>query len=137
MTQIGSKAKEDFVVNIGSRRMNRREFLRNSSLVAGDDAAVLGLVDFQIASLVQDRLIEFDKNMNLVPRLATRWDYVNDNTLRLELRDDVKYHNGEKFTAEDAQAAIDRVSQDPDLAQNALWAPVETKVDGSTRLSIR
>jgi peptide/nickel transport system substrate-binding protein len=174
---MGSKAKEDFVVDMGLRRMNRREFLRNSSLVAGglaaggllqacvrsgpvggggggdstltygnaepptssnmDDAAVLGLVDFQIASLVQDRLIEFDKNMNLVPRLATRWEYVNDNTVRLELRDDVKYHNGEKFTAEDAKAAIDRVSSDPDLAQSALWAPVETTVDGSTRLSIR
>jgi peptide/nickel transport system substrate-binding protein len=93
-----------------------------------DDQTVFGLVDFQVAGLVQDRLFEFDENMKVVPRLATDWKYVDAATLEINLRQGVKYHDGESFTAADVKAVIDRVSSDSKIAHNAFWAPVTTEI---------
>ena len=36
----------------------------------------------------------------LVPRLATAWQWLDDRTLEMTLRQGVKFHNGEVFDAE-------------------------------------
>ena len=50
-----------------------------------------------IALNVFDHLVEFDKAGALVPRLATRWQWLDDRTLEVTLRQGVKFHNGEVF----------------------------------------
>jgi ABC-type transport system substrate-binding protein len=47
-----------------------------------------------------EHLIELDKDGTLVPRLATRWQWVDDRTLEMTLRQGVRFHNGEVFDAE-------------------------------------
>lgn len=47
-----------------------------------------------------DHLIELDKDGKLVPRLATGWQWRNERTLEVTLRQGVKFHNGEVFDAE-------------------------------------
>jgi ABC-type transport system substrate-binding protein len=47
-----------------------------------------------------EHLVEFDKDGQLVPRLATGWRWLDDRTLELTLRQGVKFHNGEVFDAE-------------------------------------
>jgi ABC-type transport system substrate-binding protein len=47
-----------------------------------------------------DHLVEFDKDGQLVPRLATGWRWLDDRTLEVTLRQGVKFHNGEIFDAE-------------------------------------
>ena len=42
----------------------------------------------------------FDKDGNLVPRLATGWQWLDDRTLEMTLRPGVTFHNGEVFDAE-------------------------------------
>lgn len=54
-----------------------------------------------ITQLMYDTLITFDKDMQLQPNLATKWEKVNDTLYRFELRKDVVFHNGDKFTAQD------------------------------------
>jgi ABC-type transport system substrate-binding protein len=49
---------------------------------------------------VFEHLIEPDKDGQLVPRLATSWQWRNDRTLDVSLRQGVKFHNGEVFDAE-------------------------------------
>jgi ABC-type transport system substrate-binding protein len=49
---------------------------------------------------VFEHLIELDKDGTLVPRLATRWQWVDDRTLEVTLRQGVRFHNGEVFDAE-------------------------------------
>ena len=102
-----------------------------------DDQTVFGLVDFQVAGLVQDRLFEFDENMKVVPRLATDWKWIDAGTLEINLRKGVKYHDGEPFTAEDVKAVVDRVSSDSKIAHNAFWAPVQTEIVNDYQVRIK
>ncbi|MGE5673074.1 MAG: peptide-binding protein [Mycobacterium leprae] len=55
-----------------------------------------------INSRVFDGMITFDENANPKPNLAKSWDIAPDNlSITFHLRDDVKWHDGEKFTAKD------------------------------------
>jgi ABC-type transport system substrate-binding protein len=47
-----------------------------------------------------EHLVEFDKDGQLVPRLATGWRWLDERTLELTLRQGVKFHNGEVLDAE-------------------------------------
>jgi len=49
---------------------------------------------------VFEHLIEPDKDGQLVPRLATSWQWRNDRTLDVSLRHGITFHNGEVFDAE-------------------------------------
>jgi peptide/nickel transport system substrate-binding protein len=49
---------------------------------------------------VFEHLVELDKDGQLVPRLATAWQWLDDRTLEMTLRQGVKFHNGEVFDAE-------------------------------------
>ena len=54
------------------------------------------------AEAVFDNLIIFDeKNLKFSPLLAKSWKQVDDKTLEFQLRDDIKWHDGEKFDADD------------------------------------
>src|SRR5262245_51898164 len=52
---------------------------------------------------VFEHLIEIDKDGNLVPGLATSWQWLDDHSLEVTLRQGVKFHNGEVFDAEIVQ----------------------------------
>ena len=49
---------------------------------------------------VFEHLMELDKDGKLEPRLATRWRWLDDRTLEVQLRRGVTFHNGEVFDAE-------------------------------------
>ena len=49
---------------------------------------------------VFEHLMELDKDGKLVPRLATGWQWLDDRTLEVTLRQGVTFHNGEAFEAE-------------------------------------
>jgi ABC-type transport system substrate-binding protein len=47
-----------------------------------------------------EHLVEIDKDGKLVPRLATAWQWLDDRSLEMTLRQGVTFHNGEVFDAE-------------------------------------
>jgi ABC-type transport system substrate-binding protein len=49
---------------------------------------------------VFEHLLETDKDGQLVLRLATGWQWLDDRTLEVTLRQGVTFHNGEAFDAE-------------------------------------
>jgi peptide/nickel transport system substrate-binding protein len=49
---------------------------------------------------VFDHLMELNTDGTLVPRLATGWQWLDDRTLEVTLRQGVIFHNGEVFDAE-------------------------------------
>ncbi|MBI1774355.1 MAG: ABC transporter substrate-binding protein [Proteobacteria bacterium] len=56
-----------------------------------------------------DKLIDIDKDLKLVPQLATEWSWSADNRqLTLKLRAGVTFHDGEKLDAEAAKFSIER-----------------------------
>ena len=51
---------------------------------------------------VYETLIRYDERTHkIVPRLAKAWRQVDDKTVEFDLRNDVKFHNGDRFDADD------------------------------------
>jgi peptide/nickel transport system substrate-binding protein len=55
-----------------------------------------------------DKLIDLDAKLNLVPQLATSWDYEDPTHLVLHLRPGVVFHDGEPFDAEAVRYKLTR-----------------------------
>jgi peptide/nickel transport system substrate-binding protein len=65
------------------------------------------------ASEMFDRLIDSDAHNQLHPALATAWTAVDPLTWRITLRDDVKFHDGSPFTADDVAFSLARAKAMP------------------------
>ncbi len=59
-----------------------------------------------ILKLIYEPLISIDKEDKLSPTLATEWAQTTDTTYIIKLRDNVLWHNGNKFTSEDVVFTI-------------------------------
>src|SRR5215472_13017670 len=56
---------------------------------------------------IYETLASFDeRTQKYVPRLAKSWRRIDDRTWEFELRDDVEFHNGDKFDADDVVATV-------------------------------
>jgi peptide/nickel transport system substrate-binding protein len=55
-----------------------------------------------------DALLRWDSTLKLQPGLATAWKSINDTTWEFTLRQGVKFHDGQPFTAEDVKATLER-----------------------------
>lgn len=68
---------------------------------------------------VYDTLLAWSPDGTLVPSLATEWTVEGDTVYRLTLREDVVFHDGSPFTADDVVFTIERIT-DPETA--SPWA---------------
>lgn len=65
----------------------------------------------EINSLLFNGLTAHDKYNNIIPALAKSWDYDEATlTYTFHLRDDVKWHDGEPFTAKDVKFTYDTIN---------------------------
>ncbi|WP_026476351.1 glutathione ABC transporter substrate-binding protein [Alkaliphilus transvaalensis] len=55
---------------------------------------------------IYETLVVQDENMDLKPGLATSWEKIDDLTFEFKLREGVKFHNGEDFTAKDVEFTL-------------------------------
>ena len=55
-----------------------------------------------------DKLVDLDAQLNMVPRLATSWEYPDSKTIILHLRPGVLFHDGEKMDAAAVKYTLDR-----------------------------
>ncbi|MGI6358765.1 MAG: ABC transporter substrate-binding protein [Bacillota bacterium] len=86
-----------------------------------------------------DTLIQQDDDMQFQPGIATRWEAIDGTTWVIEIRSDVKFHDGSQLTATDVKFSIDRIL---DPANNSpqvsnLSAVSEVIVDSPTQLTIK
>lgn len=56
-----------------------------------------------------DKLLWFDNDGNLIPKLAESWEYQSPTSLVFKLRKDVKWHDGTPFTADDVIFTINAI----------------------------
>ncbi len=61
---------------------------------------------------VYEGLISYDKNMQRVPTLAVSWEVLTPTKWRFDLRQGVKFHNGNDFTAEDVVFTWERMGSE-------------------------
>ncbi|QFU01663.1 Periplasmic dipeptide transport protein precursor [Halomonas sp. THAF5a] len=86
----------------------------------------------QLSHMSFDPLVRWNKDLSFEPRLATDWEQVDDTTMRMTLRDDVTFHSGNAFSAEDVVWTIERLKRSPDF--KAIFEPIAsvTAVDDTT-----
>ena len=77
--------------------------------------------------LMFDSLVSRDENGNFTPSLATSWKTIDELTWEFSLRDDVMFHNGEKFDAKSVQTTYG-ILLDPKKrkSQGFLWEGIES-----------
>ena len=75
----------------------------------------------QLSHLTHDPLLRWDRNLGFEPRLAEKWERVDDNTMRFHLRKGVKFHSGNDFTAKDVAFTFKRLQDSPDF--KGIFAP--------------
>ncbi|MBI9091118.1 MAG: ABC transporter substrate-binding protein [Desulfobacterium sp.] len=61
-----------------------------------------------------DPLVRWTQEMTFEPRLATKWERMDDLTMRFYLRKGVKFHSGNPFTAKDVKWTFDRMRKSID-----------------------
>ena len=77
----------------------------------------------QLSHWVFDPLVRYAQDMHFEPRLAERWERLDDLTMRFYLRKGVKFHSGNSFTAKDVKFTFDRFFKSPDF--KGLFTPFD------------
>ncbi|MFB5761844.1 ABC transporter substrate-binding protein [Paenibacillus medicaginis] len=57
---------------------------------------------------IGETLIQFNEKMQMVPKLADRWERQDDKTWLFHIREGVTFHNGKPVTAEAVQKSLER-----------------------------
>jgi peptide/nickel transport system substrate-binding protein len=76
---------------------------------------------------VYERLTRRDRQLNIVPGLATSWEQTGPLTWRFKLRPGVKFHDGSDFAADDVVFSINRAKEltsQVNVYANAVGTPV-------------
>ena len=71
---------------------------------------------------VYDPLVRRSRTLAIEPALATSWEIVDPATWRFKLREGVKFHNGNPFTADDVVASVERLLHPDARARGNLSA---------------
>jgi peptide/nickel transport system substrate-binding protein len=90
-----------------------------------------------VFSALCDKLLDIDEKLNLVPQLATSWQWSADSKqLTMKLRPGVTFHDGEKFDAAAVKFNIERHKTMNGSNRRGELAPV-TSVDVVDPLTVR
>ncbi len=82
---------------------------------------------------IYEPLIAYDKDMQKTPALATKWEAVTPTKWKFTLRQGVKFHNGNAFTADDVIFTWERMgSEGSDQKARAGLISKMTKIDDFT-----
>ena len=74
-----------------------------------------------------DSLIWRDHDMKLHPGLAVSWQALDETTWEFNLRDDVTFHNGDRFTSADVKFTIERIlDEEKNSPRRANLGGIET-----------
>ncbi|NCB62126.1 MAG: ABC transporter substrate-binding protein [Clostridia bacterium] len=83
-----------------------------------------------IGAHIYDNLVGITKDNKIVPELATEWEWLDDTTLRMKLREDVDFTNGAHFTADDVVYNIQRA------CENSATAAAFSSFDGAGTVKV-
>jgi peptide/nickel transport system substrate-binding protein len=82
---------------------------------------------------IYEPLVGRGKNLELVPALAVKWEQPDPKVWRIHLRPNVKFHNGEAFTADDVIFSIGRLkAEGSDMGYTMATVTEVKKIDDLT-----
>lgn len=92
----------------------------------------------EINSLLFSGLTAHDKDNNVVPAIAESWEFDKaTNTYTFHLRDDVKWHDGEKCTAEDVKFTLESIMNPANQSEIASNYEDITKIEVIDPLTVK
>jgi peptide/nickel transport system substrate-binding protein len=98
-------------------------------------------IAFKIQRNLFDRLVEVQPDMSIRAGLAESWRQLDQRTWEFKLHPDVKFHDGQSFTARDVKASVElasgHVPQGRKLPMATLWLPHEVEVVDDTTARLR
>ncbi|OWZ85011.1 glutathione ABC transporter substrate-binding protein [Natranaerobius trueperi] len=74
----------------------------------------------RITEQIFETLLDQDENMEVQPGLAKDWEVIDDTTYKFELREGVKFHNGEELTADDIKFTYQRLLDEDTASPGAF-----------------
>lgn len=95
--------------NAGAEGARALRIAQKSEPTGLDPHLESGLDGMNVLINIFDTLTMRDADNDLVPRLATSWEAVDEHRWRFHLRTDAAFHNGEPFDAEAVKFSIERL----------------------------
>ena len=100
-----------------------------SSVQKLDPDVVTNFLDFQALGLIYDTLVQYNAKLEITPDLATSWKFSNGNrTLTLQLRKNVTFQDGSKFTSANVVASLNRAKNPKTADASASFIATVTKI---------
>lgn len=91
-----------------------------------------------VADMIFDKLIDTDAQARMQPGLATSWRAVGPTTWEFRLREGVRFHNGNAFTAEDVVFTLQRLPNVPNAPSSfAVYSRPIVRMEVVDPLTIR
>jgi peptide/nickel transport system substrate-binding protein len=91
-----------------------------------------------VLSNVFEPLVAHDRQLQVIPALATRWSTPDETTWVFSLRPGVLFHDGTPLDSAAVVAALERARNGPDSAvRGALWAVAKVETAGALAVRIR
>ena len=87
---------------------------------------------FAVTCNIFDTLVTWDAENKVIPHLASEWEFVDEDSLQLKLREGVLFHDGEELTAEDVQYTLTRAKNSTIVKNNFSWLDSVDVVDEYT-----
>jgi len=84
-----------------------------------DPTMALDMPGSQVGNIVHQGLFTHNENMEIVGQLATDWEFVDAQNLRVWIREGVRFHDGSLLTAEDVAWSLERAGRSPHVAMVA------------------
>ena len=91
-----STGKEDFIIGV------------SSDLKSLDPHATNDTVSSSIHFHLYSTLVGLDEEGNIIGNLAESWEYADDTTLKVKIKEGVKFHDGSEVKASDVKFSIER-----------------------------
>lgn len=107
---VFSTKNQDYEINPGGTLIDSSQYDVKilNPILSNDETS------HKIEDLIFERLITFDEDMEIIPQLAKSWEISSNKfDYKFHLRDDIFWHDGEPFTAEDVIFTWDRFN-DPE-----------------------
>lgn len=115
LSACGSDNNSDGADGSGNDESTVLKVANGADPVTFDIQATNDQATTRISKQIYENLIEQTPDLELNPSLATEWEEVEENLYEFKLREDVTFHNGESFTADDVEFTLRRAVESPTI----------------------
>ena len=84
-----------------------------------------------------DSLLEWDRDLLVQPALAESWEAPDETTWIFNLRQGVKFHNGDEVTAEDVVYSMEQQADPPEPGQTKAFYPAIESIEAVDKYTVK